>query len=298
MMDENKENDYSKISPTAKITAYWKSLSDIPYSKEIANAVKAEQTTMEMIGDRMEWSKSFSPSMFEARYKAINYGLKKNGIENVLELASGLSPRGLEIASKGGTYVGTDLLEMYNESSKVIIDIANRERVSLNNIHLQPANVLNKDELENAIKYLKGKKFAICNEGLLPYLTKNEKFKMAENIREILLNNDGCWITTDIDFKSWRKALIKFLDENMSETIKVAIKNISNQTGTDILKNDFTDKLEALKFYEDLGFEIEEYPMYAGDYVLSTISYIPDNLRERFISLLKTANAFTLTPKY
>ena len=120
---------------------------------------------------------------------------------------------------------------------------------------------------------------------------------MAENIREILLNNDGCWITTDIDFKSWREALINYLDKNMSETLKVAMKNISNQTGTDILKNDFTDKPEALKFYNDLGFEIEEYPMYTGDYILSTISFIPDNLRERFVNLLKTANAFILTPK-
>jgi hypothetical protein len=297
MAIENNENDYSKISPTAKITAYWKSLSDIPYSKEIAIAVKAEQTARQMTGDRIEWSKGFSPSGFEARYKAINYGLRKNGIENVMELASGLSPRGLEIISKGGIYVGTDLPEMYNESSKIIIDIAIREGISLNNLHLQSANVLDIDELENAAKYFKGKKFAICNEGLLMYLNKDEKSQMAENVRKILMNNDGCWITTDIDFKSWGEAIIKLLGEHMNEVIKSAKENISNQTDTDILKNDFANKPEALKFYKNFGFEIEEYPMYAGDYILSTVHFIPDNLKERFISTLKSFSAFILTPK-
>lgn len=298
MAIETKENDHSKISPTAKITAYWKSLSDIPYSEVIAKVVKAEKTAKEMIGDRIELSKSFFPPILEVRYKSINYGLKKNGIENVLELASGLSPRGLEIASKGGIYVGTDLPEMYIESSKVIIDIANRVGVPLNNLHLQPANVLNKDELGNAVRYFNGKKFAICNEGLLPYLTKDEKSKMAENVREIILNNDGCWITTDIDFKSWREEIIKLLGENVSNAIKSAMKNISVQTGTDILKNDFANKYEALKFYENFGFEIEEYPVYAGDYTLSTAHFIPDILKERFISTLKSAGTFILTLKH
>lgn len=50
-----------------------------------------------MIGDRVVMMGSISPSMFEARYKSIN--------------------RGLEIASKGGVYVGTDLPEMYAESA-------------------------------------------------------------------------------------------------------------------------------------------------------------------------------------
>ena len=168
-MVENKGNDYSKISPTAKITAYWKSLSDIPYSKEIADEVKAEQTAREMLGERIEWSKYFSPSMFEVRYKSMNYGLKRKRIENVMELASGLSPRGLEIVSKGGMYVGTDLREMNNESSKIIIDIATRDEIPLDNLHLQPENVLDKDELKNAAAYLVGERFAICNEGLLPY---------------------------------------------------------------------------------------------------------------------------------
>lgn len=297
-MISNKASGHSKISPTAKITAYWKSLSNIPFSKEIAAAVKAEQTAVQMLGDRIIRSGGFSPSLFEARYKSINYGLEKSGMDNVMELACGLSPRGFEIISKGGIYVGTDLPEMHNESSKVIINIAKREGISTNNLYLQPANVLNRDELENAAAHFNGKKYAVCNEGLLPYLNKDEKAGMAMNVRGLLLKNDGVWVTTDISFKALREAIRMIFGTEAKKAIKTAMTNISEQTGINLPQNDFIDKAEALKFYEDLGFEIKEFPMYAGNYKLSTAFLIPDNLKEGFINILSSANVFVLAPKH
>ncbi len=117
-----------------------------------------------MIGDRVVMMGSISPSMFEARYKSINRGLAKCGIANVMELACGLSPRGLEIASKGGVYVGTDLPEMYAESSQIIEAIARRTGVTLDNLHLQPANVLDRSGMDNAASHFTGKRFAVCND--------------------------------------------------------------------------------------------------------------------------------------
>jgi hypothetical protein len=294
----NNVNDYAKISPTAKIPAYWRSLSDIPYSKEIAEATGAEQTAKEMLGERIMWSGTFSPSMFEARYKSINYALKKTEMDNVMELACGLSPRGLEIVSKGGTYVGTDLLEMHLESSKVIMDIASQEGISTDNLFLQQANVLNRNELKDAAAHFKNQKFAVCNEGLLPYLNKDEKAMMAENIRNLLKGNRGCWITTDIAFRALRESIAAMFNIDTERLIKSAMKNISEQTGRDILGNDFSDKAEAIKFYENLGFTIEEFPMYSGDYKLSTAHLIKDNLKDGFLNILSSSKVSILTPKY
>jgi O-methyltransferase involved in polyketide biosynthesis len=297
MKNSTSDNDHSRISPTAKITAYWRSLSDIPFSKEIAEAVGAEQTAREILGDRIVEMGSISPAMFEVRYKSINYGLKKSGINNIMELASGLSPRGLEIVSNGGIYVGTDLPYMYSESSPVINAIADRSRVPMNNLHLMPANVLEKQELENAAAHFKGKNFAVCNEGLLMYLDKNEKKKMAENIRGLLLQNKGCWITTDIVFKVLREAIATIFGSGARKVIQPALKNISDITGRDIAVNDFADKSEAVKFYEDLGFTIEEFSMYNDEYELSIASRIRDNYRERFLEILSSVKAWIMTPK-
>ena len=290
-------NDHNKISPTAKITAYWRSLTDIPYSKQIADAVDAETTAREMLGERIVTMGSLSPSIFEVRYKSINYGLRKVGINNVMELACGLSPRGLEIVSNGGTYVGTDLPEMHSESSPIIETIARQAGIPMKDLHSQAANVLSKQDLEKAASYFNGKKFAVCNEGLLMYLDKNEKAKMATNIHELLSISGGCWITTDIVFRVIRESITALFGPEAKKAIRPALKNIMDQTGRDILANDFADKSEAETFYGDLGFDIEEFPMCSGDYELSTASRLHESFKDRFLGILSSAKAWIMTPK-
>ncbi len=290
-------NDYRKISPTAKIPAYWRSLSDIPFSKEIAEAVGAEQTARQLLGDALLAVGKRSPVIFEVRYKSINHGLKKAGIDNVMELACGLSPRGLEIASRGGVYVGTDLPDMYAESSPITMEIASRMNISPANLHLQPANVLSKDEMEDAAAHFNGQRFAVCNEGLLPYLNMREKATMAENIHALLSSNRSCWITTDVAFKEIRGKIAATLGPEAKNILQSALRNITSQTERNITDNDYSSKSEAMKFYEVAGFEIEEYPMYSGDYAVSTASLIPDDIRENFISILSSAKSWILTPK-
>jgi hypothetical protein len=297
MEEFNSKNDHNRISPTAKITAYWRSLSDIPYAKEIAEAVGAEKTTREIIGDRIVEMGTVSPALFEMRYKAINYGIKRCGLNNVLEIACGLSPRGLEIISVGGIYVGTDLPEMFNESSPVINEIAARTNLPLNNLHLQAANVLIEKEMDAAAAHFNGTNFAVCNEGLLMYLDRDEKKKMAENIRKLLMHNGGCWITTDIVFKLLREAIVAMFGAEPAKVIRPALKNISNLTGRDISANDFADKSEAVMFYKDMGFNIEEFPMYDGNYELSTISMLNPLFTNRFLGILSSSKAWILTPK-
>ena len=297
MKETNARNDFSKISPTAKVTAYWRSFSDIPYSKEIAEAVDAEKTAKKMMGDRPEAMMACSPAFFEMRYKAINYGLEKRGISNVMELACGLSPRGLEVVAGGGIYVGTDLQDMFAESSPVILAIARRMGIQMGNLHLQPANVLQEKELEDAGIHFGDKAFAVCNEGLLPYLSMEEKATMARNLRNLLKSGRGCWITTDIAFKEIREKLFTALEPEGEKAAQKAMQDISKRTGSDIANNDFLDKVAALKFYNDLGFIVEEFPMYSGDYTLSTGSLIPDRFEETLIHIFTSARAWILTPK-
>jgi len=297
MAEKSSRDDYGKISPTAKITAYWRSFSDIPYSKEIAEAVDAEKTAREMLGDRIAAMGLLSPSIFEVRYKSINDGLRRSGIDRIMELASGLSPRGLDIASRGGVYVGSDLPDMHAESGAVIRAIASRAGVPTANLHLQPANVLSRRELEEAASHFNGARFAVCNEGLMTYLDMEEKATMAGNIREILLSSRGCWITTDIQFQELRESLFALFGPEAKKVAQPVLKRISERTGRDITGNDFADKAEALKFFDGLGFAVEEYPLYAGDYPLSTASILPESFRDRVVGIFSSAKAWKMAPK-
>lgn len=289
--------DHSKISPTARITAYWRSLSDISFSKEVAAATGAEQAAKQMLGDKMALMASFSPVILEARYKAIDQGLKKSKVANVLELACGLSPRGLELASGNRQYVGTDLPDILAESYPVIKHIAGGLEVPAHHLHFQPANVLDKEQLASATEHFKGERFGVCNEGLLMYLNKEEKATMAKNVRDLLTDADGCWVTTDIVFTDIRRKLFDLLTPDLRKNFESVLGNLSTQVGRDIAGNDFTDEDEAIIFYSDLGFNIEEYPFYDGSYRLSTLYLVPEEMREVMLSILTKASIWILTPK-
>src|SRR5699024_5315389 len=94
---------------------------------------------------------------------------------NVLEIASGLSPRGFEITEAGGLYVGTDLPDMAGEIFPVIREIAERNEFPRRQFHLQPVNILDSRQLKDAADYFAEQKFTICNEGLLMYFNREEK---------------------------------------------------------------------------------------------------------------------------
>lgn len=297
MTDVSTRTDHNRISPTAKITAYWRSLSDIPYSKEIAESVGAKETALKLLGNQVVSMGKISPAMFEARYTSINRGLEKCGIWNVMELACGLSPRGIEIAGKGGIYVGTDLPDMYAESSPVITEIAVRAGIPMDKFHLQPANVLDEDQMKDAASHFGGKRFAVCNEGLLMYLDMEEKAKMAQIVRGLLLKSVGTWITTDITLGETRKKIASMLGPVGKVIAKSAMKNIADQTGRDITENDFGSKADAALFYSNLGFEVEEFPMYENRQALSAASLIPENRRAALLKILSSAKTWILKPR-
>lgn len=292
----NKENPHSKISPTAKITAYWKSLSDIPYAKEISDAIDAEKGAREVVGDKLTLMGQFSPIIMEVRYKAIDTGLRKNPVNNIMELACGLSPRGLALTAGNKKYVGTDLPDMLAEAVPVINTIAARIGIQSRLLQFETVNVLDKEQLEKAAAHFKGERFAICNEGLLMYLDMEEKAAMAKNVHSVLKRNGGYWITIDIGFSDIRKKMLAVATPESREKFKGVMGVISSQTGREMGSYDFTDDAEATKFYEALGFRIEKYPFYDGSYEISTLHLMPERIRETMLDALLNAFVWVLEP--
>ena len=96
--------------------------SDVPYAKEIWSRLKEYDSSVVREGN-LFFSNLFRnilmslPSMvglkaiLEGRYIAVNNALKDEGYPHVLELASGLSPRGLDFTRRDSNqiYIETDL---------------------------------------------------------------------------------------------------------------------------------------------------------------------------------------------
>lgn len=299
MEQSDNKQSHDKISPTAKLAAYFRSLSDIPFSKEIAEAIQAEQAARRMLGDKITIMAKFQAPLIEARYKTINAGLKKIDPEVVIEFACGLLPRGLEIAQSNIDYIGTDLPDLLSESSSILSGIAFRLGIATEKLRFQSCNVLNKDEVNKSASIFKGQKIGVCNEGLLMYLNMKEKAVMAENVREILLPSNGAWITTDIVSRDSRRDLFSSLKPNQNDFIKSVFGDISSQVGRDVTENDFANEDEAVNFYKNLGFEIEKYAFRDVNCKLSTFLHISSDEKE-WIDILEIIlskfEAWILTP--
>lgn len=288
--------DYGKISTTAKMTAYWKSKTDIVWAKEIADRIGARQEVLQLAEDADSPASLFSIITMEARYKAISHAIARTGIKNILEVACGLSPRGLELACQQYTYVGSDLPGIAAEVFPVIRDIAEQENIPQEKLHLLAVNILDKRQVENAVDYFGKRPFVLCHEGLLMYFDHQEKAKAAENIRGVIANKGGVWITTDLAF---HEGMFEMMNANgnvdpIAEDIKKRLGRIYDETGRDILQNRFSGSSEAVKFYADLGFIIHEYPMYDRSYELSSLSGISQDIRTMMTEGLSSLKVWTL----
>lgn len=244
----DKDKKYEKIAFTALGVAYARTFSDIPFSDEIFGQLK------KISGSDVEGSKTISTinivPMFEARYKLDNIYIKKNDTTQILEIASGFSPRGLEFASNANIqYVEVDLPEIISVKKEICENI-----IKLPNLHFEEGDALDAKSLEKALAHFDPNKFvAILNEGLMRYLSMDQKAQYAKNIKAILERFGGVWITCDITLK---------LGVANEKRIVDNLEMIKERSGIDIEKNNtFDDVSHAVDFFENLGFSVEKHSL-------------------------------------
>lgn len=232
--------DFESISPTAILTAYPRTLTDIPYSKEIFDELsKRVNVTDNLINDLLAVTS-------EARYKLIDKILNQYDYKQVIEIASGYSQRGIIFAKKGINYIEFDLESVCNIKKEIINSITGMPK----DLHIISGNALNLDDLKECEKYLdKNKEIAIIHEGLFRYLTFEEKEKVARNIYYFLKKYGGIWATCDVTPK-------KFL-VNQNNTNPTLNKNISKSTSRNDLNDRFDNEEHIRDFFGKIGFSVE-----------------------------------------
>lgn len=235
------DKDYEEISPTAIVTAYPRIFTNIPYEKEIYNWLEKHCNT------EVALYKNMAPEI-EARYKLINKLLDKSNINQVLELASGYTSRGLIYSKKGYNYVEMDLENVSKNKIKLLESI---EENIPNNLKIVNGNALRKKDFEKCEKYIKNDEpIAVINEGLLRYLTFDEKRIVAQNIYSLLSKYGGIWITSDVTPK-------KFIN-SQNNALQDFNKNVSSITSRNNLNDRFEDENHIREFFGNIGFELVE----------------------------------------
>lgn len=197
-MQQPSQSEFDKISPTALMVAYARAFADIPYSKDLSRLVNAQSVVEDLLGQKLEQVAEIA-ILIESRYRAIDQlvadHLTKNTLTQIIELASGLLPRGMVMSQNPDvTFIESDLPLMISQKASLVKELVG-DRSNLHFIPIDIASTFN--QLIACTKYLSSEPLIILCEGLLMYLSHPQKHQVFNHIRELLQNYGGVWITSD-----------------------------------------------------------------------------------------------------
>ena len=210
----------------------------------------------------------------------MNRIVEEYGARQILELAAGLSPRGMDFAQRGIVYVEADLAETIELKREVVTSVLGEIPA---NLHLCAASVVDRAELLACCEpFSDTRPVAVTTEGLLRYLTFEEKTQLAANVRGILSRYGGIWVTTDIHLRQWAQR----------PRATISRETETERLGRNLDPNYFDDLDHARTFFEGCGFRVDSRPLLEGirDQVAS-LPMAPDELvaelNERRIFVLR-----------
>jgi O-methyltransferase involved in polyketide biosynthesis len=247
--------DPSRISVTAKLSAYYRKFSDITFAAEVAALIGADEAFDQLVQDHgLERDKlTFYAPMFEARYKSITEIVRKSGASQVLELASGYSLRGLDMTQGGSlSYVETDLPAVVATKLDLLDDIRRRHELAPSPSHVvKVADALDIEQLRAATAmFHRDRTLTVLCEGLIGYLTRDETRRVATHVRTLLSElGGGWWIVPDFAFK----AEIRDLPPERLR-LREAVTGITERQ---LDASAFEDSHDLESFLRNVGFDVQ-----------------------------------------
>ncbi len=292
--------NYERISPTAILVAAIRAkYTDLPYTRDIYAAVKRMVKTdsygrlTSHIGRYGRFfPRSTSRIVFlEARYLSVNRVLKDVGGDwAIVEVASGLSPRGLEWSKDCRLYIETDLPDMLRIKRRVLDELLEQSGGFPDGQHkLYPLNAMNYAEWDGLGKeFFGGEKMniAVAHEGLASYLSQSEKDVLRDNIHKFLQTfaSKGMWITPDF-----------YTYGNMQKTWVLDIINSRIETRTGRKYHHFATDEQVKAYLQQGGFDVS---CYSSSMIFSQLSCLKrlDLDKDRIFKIVSTFKTWLARP--
>ncbi len=241
------DKDFSSISPSAKSVLLAKSYTDIPYAKEVA-ALMDHSEIFRLSFDENDFWFLARVLHFELRYKSIDQLLQQTNYQNILELSSGYSFRGIDYCQKHPDihFIDTDLPEVVRIKRQVISDLQLDESL-LGHYELQPLNALEEHAFQQVTQGFDEGPLSLVNEGLMMYLNEAEQARLCSIIHDVLRQRGGCWINADVCV---RRAAAMPMQMPMSEQERHFFEQHQ------IEENKYESFDTALEFFKAQGFRL------------------------------------------
>jgi len=237
-------------------------------------------------------------SLVEARFNTTNKMIADMGIKQVVDLPCGYTPRGIKLAKSGVKYFGFDLPAVADAMGPAVKEVIGENE----NIRYEAVDATNYASLRKALSNADGELF-ITTEGMLMYFTQSEIEEVFRNIRRLLLEFGGKWVTVDNTLNDVQVAVLKAVvgknapPEMLANVAKLAAGAISKTAHAENIYFD-EDHSKAAQFVKDMGFDLEFISM--GDYlpeVLHSLDGLPEDNIKEVLDAYRSVNFWVMTAR-
>ena len=187
--------------------------------------------------------------IMEVRYFTNGKIAKESGFTEV-DLPCGFTPRAIEFAKSGKKFVGMDLPATINEVEPAIMSLLDEEQKKL--VNFEGVDATNYQSLKSAFDKIEGE-VCITTEGLLMYLTDSEMDVLCDNIKKILAEHGGYWITLDPEMSLLYLLIVKsFYGERTREIMWQSKYRIDDKSDVNAIENTIEDlDIKTIEWLEE-----------------------------------------------
>ena len=198
------------------------------------------------------------------------------------------------MARKGINYVGVELeavVKVLDDYTPMFLTEEEQK-----NITFAVADVTDREAMLKAVENYPGK-VCIIMENLGLYLSLEQQKAMLKNIHEILKIHGGCFVTSDhlADEIFMGSATAVYGKKNAQELMNKTVELYENISEISFNDTFFDTPKEAMDFYKEYGFKIEERPLFTKQPKLYSLSSLNDKQVKNIMKFTKKKLLWVMT---
>lgn len=236
-MDLNLLEQVNPVFNTAKMTVFQLASMGDKDAAEIAEKLNLtfEETQNSATSKTSPELMALNNIMLETRYRTSVAIAQHFGYKTIVDLPCGYTPRAKILSQKGITYYGLDLPAAIAEAEPAILSLIDEDKRSL--AHFCGVDATNGDSLKKALKGAEGP-LCITTEGLLMYFSDSEAGALCDNIRMLLKEYGGYWLTSDPEASlQYLLTLQPIAGERFKEILTQSINRVQDKSDVNVGKN-------------------------------------------------------------
>lgn len=229
----------------------------------------------------------------EILYKRTNEMIMEIDNPVILDLACGYSPRILKVGDGSHTYIGVDLPDVVTDLKSHFKELT-KHKESVKE-HYYSADLSHDSEFRRLMRQMKDP-VTVITQGLLTYLTLEQKQVLMENIKALLQRNGGCWIIPDAAPDRLLPDLLEtVLGRGAYSVYRQMIKIVDTAVKRDRSRNGWFTTNEICEALEKDGFQVKRVPLYTDTLDLKSLLQVSPEKSREVIENWKNTSALIVT---